>query len=238
MVGVLGSLLSSSNIKDFGNGWYRCTAIGNTSGTIANQLLDIAASTSDGVTGAVIGDFMYTYGVQLEEQSYATSYIPTSGVIETRNQDVCTGGGSLATISSTEGVLYVEASKLNDNSLSFKAIGFTNGSQQERLVFIFGQGQEKIRFQVKTNNVAVFQNDFNVTSLSQQNKIAVRYSNTTGYAFFINGLKVGVNPSLIVPQITRLDFGVLGADFFGKTKAVAVWKEALSDQELLELTTL
>ena len=167
-----------------------------------------------------------------------TSYIPTNGSNVTRLADAAYGAGSSDLINSTEGVLYAEAAKLNDNSLDYKAIGFNNGSQQERLVFIFGTGGEKIRFQVRTNNVIVFQDDFNVTSLSQQNKIAVRYSNTTGYAFFINGLKVGVNSSLIVPQITRLGFGVSGANFFGKTKCVAVFKEALTDDELTCLTTI
>ena len=189
-----------------------------------------------GISQGSIGDFIYLWGAQAEEQSFATSYIPTSGTQKTRNQDLCTNGGSVATISSTSGVLYVEAAKLNENSPNFKPIGLTNGSQDERLVIIFGQGQEKIRFQVKNNGLVVFQNDFNVTSLSQQNKIAIRYSNTTGYAFFINGVKVGVNPSLIVPPITRLDFGVL-SNFNGKTKCLAVFP-LLTDTELQELTTI
>ena len=51
----------------------------------------------------------YAYGLQLEEdKSYATSYIPTEGTIKTRNQDLCTNGGDVSLINSTEGVLYAQ----------------------------------------------------------------------------------------------------------------------------------
>ena len=53
------------------------------------------------------------WGYQLRAKFlYATSYIPTFGSTVTRNQDVCTNGGSLASINSTEGVLYAEIAAL------------------------------------------------------------------------------------------------------------------------------
>ena len=50
------------------------------------------------------------------DQDYATSYIPSNGSTVTRNQDVCTNGGSLASINSTEGVLYFETAALFSGS--------------------------------------------------------------------------------------------------------------------------
>ena len=50
----------------------------------------------------------YIWGAQLEQQSYATSYIPTEGTIKTRNQDLCNNGGDVSLINSTEGVLYAQ----------------------------------------------------------------------------------------------------------------------------------
>ena len=73
----------------------------------------------DGAVGTV-----YVYGAQVEQQSYATSYIPTDGSTVTRNQDVCNNGGSLASINSTEGVLYAEISSLNGDSDSNRTICF------------------------------------------------------------------------------------------------------------------
>ena len=57
------------------------------------------------------------WGAQSEALSYATSYIPTEGTIKTRNQDLCTNGGDVSLINSSEGVLYAQISAL-DNDLT------------------------------------------------------------------------------------------------------------------------
>ena len=58
----------------------------------------------------------YMWGAQVEEGSYATSYIPTSGSTVTRNQDIFTRDGIGSLINSTEGVLFVEMAALSDDS--------------------------------------------------------------------------------------------------------------------------
>ena len=83
LIASLGSSLISSKIEGFNNGWYKCTITGLTGASIPNQLIDVAASTTDGATGAFNGDYIYLFGAQVEEQSFATSYIPTSGVAVT-----------------------------------------------------------------------------------------------------------------------------------------------------------
>ena len=54
------------------------------------------------------------YGAQLEEGSYATSYIPTNGQTETRLADVCQGGGDASVFNDSAGTLYMELSWLGD----------------------------------------------------------------------------------------------------------------------------
>ena len=63
-----------------------------TTGTATGNFVDIS------VRFGAIGSYFYIWGAQVEQQSYATSYIPTEGATVTRNQDVCTNGGSLATV--------------------------------------------------------------------------------------------------------------------------------------------
>ena len=56
----------------------------------------------------------YIWGAQLEQQSYATSYIPTNGATNTRLQDIANNSGNSTLINSTEGVLYAEIAALAD----------------------------------------------------------------------------------------------------------------------------
>ena len=103
VVGTLGSGLSSSKIEDSGNGWYRCIVIGTTGGTIANQLIDIAASTSNATFGVSANDYIFYWGAMFEQQSYSTSYIPTNGAASTRLRDIANNSGNATLINSTEG---------------------------------------------------------------------------------------------------------------------------------------
>ena len=75
------------------------------------------------------------WGAQGENLSYATSYIPTTrSSTVTRNQDVCNNGGSLASINSTEGVIYWEGAKLQEAS-GTQVLGLSDGSGANRIGF-------------------------------------------------------------------------------------------------------
>ena len=86
--GIVGDVTSGINakIENYGNGWYRCS-ISQTG--VANERLGIYTSI-DGVNTSYQGDGtsgVYIWGAQLEQGSYATSYIPTSGSAVTRVAD-------------------------------------------------------------------------------------------------------------------------------------------------------
>ena len=107
--------IDASSIEDYGNGWYRCSV---TKDNNTSENFDIRLN--NGSTDTYIGDGtsgVYIWGAMLEENSYPTSLIPTDGSTVTRNQDVCTNGGSLASINSTSGTLYFEGAALaNDGT--------------------------------------------------------------------------------------------------------------------------
>ena len=176
------------------------------------------------------------------DQDYATSYIPSNGSSVTRNQDVCTNGGSLASINSTEGTLYFEGAALSDVGTN-RIISLSNGnslSNSIRIYYFSSSGF--VFFQKYVNGVRTTNMNANYVIKTDFNKIAIRY-NSTEISVFLNGVNIlnNADANVFSPNtLNSLDFsqGDSTLQFFGKTKALAVWKEALSDAELTELTTI
>jgi len=179
---------------------------------------------------------VYIWGAQLEALSYASSLIPTSGSQVTRNQDVCNNGGSLATINSTEGVLYAEIAALaNDGTI--REISINNGSIFNRVSIYYTASVIYAKWQGANGGIDLFHIIPEVTDF---HKVAIKYK-SGDTALWVDGLEVDTSSSVnSTSGLNVLDFDrAVGANkFYGKTKALAVWKEALSDSELQSLTTI
>ena len=185
------------------------------------------------------GDELYVWGAMLEEQSYATSYIPTEGTTKTRNQDLCTNGGDVSLISSTEGTLYAEINTLNQTG-TFRQINLSNGTASSRIYISKRADNDLLEFRME-NSLGSLNFGFNLDTTSNFVKVAFRYG-VNNFAVFINGVNKNVSPTgntFSFGTLNKLDFSSpLNQPFFGKTKCLAVWKESLSDTELTELTTI
>jgi len=188
-----------------------------------------------------IGDSgtFYIWGAQLEEQSYATSYIPTSGTLVTRNQDLCTNGGSVSAINSAEGVLYAEIAALA-NAGTNRAIAISDGSTANAVRFYYIATDNRIIGTVKSGGTTYFNFNSVLSNATDFLKVAISYK-LNEFKMYVNGILVFTDTSGNTPiNLNELAFddGAGNANFYGKTKCVAVWKEALSDEELAELTTI
>ena len=78
------------SIESFSNGWYRCTVKLTTTG---GQAIGVFIST-DGTTSSYQGDGtsgVYIWGAMLEQNSVASSYIPTNGSTVQRSAETCNG---------------------------------------------------------------------------------------------------------------------------------------------------
>jgi len=194
-------------------------------------------------SGSQVGDLdISIWGAQFEAQSYPTSLIPTSGSSVTRNQDLCTNGGSLASINSTEGTLYAEIASLS-NEVTSNYISLSDGTYNNRIALMYSVGTNIIRAFLRLGGTSQADLSVFVSDITEFHKVAFKYKEND-FALWIDGVEVRTDTSgSTIPSgtLTKLAFSEInttGGLFRGKTKALAVWKEALSDEELTELTTI
>jgi len=181
------------------------------------------------------------WGAQAEALSYATSYIPTlTGSQEVRATETATGAGSADLINSTEGVLYAEIAALA-NSVDFRMISISDGSNNNRVRINYTATNQQIQSRVVVGGVTQAEiNKFGFSNITDFTKIALLYKENE-VKLYINGTLIGTDTSASMPSANTFDTlnfnGSISNSFYGKCKALAVFKEALSDSELTQLTT-
>jgi hypothetical protein len=231
-----GSDVTSSKIESFDNDWYRCSFTHTPTSTV--RLYRVGTYNGNISYSGSGSDFVYCWGAQLEQQSYATSYIPTSGSAVTRDADVCNNSGSSDLINSTEGVLYAEISSLANDGTS-RRISLSSGSDANRVSLEIDETSNRIKVFMNGGGISAAIITFDASDLTQFNKIAIKYK-SGDVSLFLNGTEVATSTSTNMPVgLDRLNFdgGNLSNDYFGNVKSVAVFKEALTDEELTALTT-
>ena len=212
----------------YGNGWYRFT-LNVTSGTVLNY----------GLTNATSGDSILIYGMQNEASlSYSTSYMPTYGQIASRAADVVNNGGDVNNFNSEEGVLYFEIAALANEAVN-KRISISDGTDANRMTININSDQ--ISGFINVNNVTQYTFFEASQSVLDFNKIAIKYKENS-FGFWINGVQYDVSTSgTTFPSSTlttlSLESGYGGNHFYGKTKNLQVFNEALTDEELYNLTS-
>ena len=238
---VISQLGATGNIVSVSNGWYKCDISWNTA-TVSAQyflisLLDDSGTQQyqgDGTSG------VYIWGAQLEEGSYATSYIPSlSGSATTRLADVCNNSGSAQDFNSEEGVLYAEISALADDG-TYRQILLHDNAYVDRIA---------LRYMPTSNQINVYlingtpQVDFtyNLSSTLDFIKIAFKYKQND-FSLWVNGIEVGVDTSgttFSANTLQKIDFDFTNNYFFyGNIKDLQVFTEAKSDEFLAALTTI
>ena len=137
-------------------------------------------------------------------------------------------------------MLYAEIAAL-ENGGANRYISLSDNTTSNRLNVIFSSNTDRLTIS-GTGNIGSFTN-INFFSYTQNvyNKIAIKYS-SSGVKLFVNGSLEGSNSdnvSWTSNTLTTLDFSLWNqstAPFEGKVKALAVFNEALSDDELNNLT--
>ena len=243
--GTLGTVSSNhtAKIEDYGNGWFRCSITAKTTTDVSGSFNVMLAATNgsqditrDGTNGVLL------FGLQAEadaSRNFATSYIPTSGSTVTRNKDEANSSGDTSLINTVEGVLYTETACLADGDNNRAISVALDNSNYASIQYNPTTNRILGRYRNAGTFVAGIQ--FDITDRTQFSKIAFRYKQDD-FALFVNGVKVGTDTSgsvLSADTFTSLNFGTsTTANLFeGKAKTVAVYKEALTDAQLISLTS-
>ena len=230
---------STYTVSFYGTGTitFSGTHTGTLVGTGANDRVSATFTTTSGTLVSTVSGTC-TKG-QLENLSYATSYIPTNGAIATRLADVANNSGNSTLINSTEGVLYAEIAALADDGGSTRTLSLNNGTSNVVVVIRYRSDTNQIQYLIKDGINADVGNTYTLTDATQYSKAALKYK-SNDISFWVDGIEVSSSTSTI-SLLGLNDLSFDGGDgtqnFYGKVKALAVYKEALTDAQLQSLTT-
>jgi hypothetical protein len=243
-LGTIGVSWSNAKIEDYGDGWYRCSATlsYDAAGT---DYIYIFQSDNNANPESTLGKQTYLYGSQLEEGSYATSYIPTNGSTKTRNADVANNSGNADLFNDSEGVLYAEIAALANDG-TFRRISVSDGTNtgavdpSNSIQIYYRTDANKISWIVVNGGANQAGSVLDVDALNLS-KISLKYK-ANDFALWINGFEVATDTSGSTPSgLTTLQFNggnSVGAyPFYGKTKELMYFPEALTDLDLETVTS-
>ena len=218
----------SHNIESFSNDWYKVSVVLPSGNDYFQVLPDSANGNS----------YAYFWGAQLEEGSYPTSYIPTSGSTVTRNQDIFTRDGIGSLINDSEGVLFLEMAALSDDGTDRK-FSISDGTSSNVISIIYRPTSNQVRGAIVTGGVNQVLLSFVVTDATAFNKIAFKWK-AGDFALWIGGVEVVTSSSGSIPTgLNKISNDNGGGSFYinSKVKQLQVYKTALTDAQLTSLTS-
>ena len=224
---------ATATIEDYGNDWYRCTIVANTTGMRIYIPNSSNAISGDGTSGVFI------WGAQLEAGTYATSYIPTYGSSVTRSADSCSKTGISSLIGQTEGTLFVEVD-LNHTSASNDYILQVAESSANRILLYKEGGTNKIGCYALIGSTTIY-NQLTSGTFTGVNKIAFAYK-SGDFAFYVNGTQIGTSTATFSTSATfdrvDIDANIGNENGYYSYNQTLLFPTRLTNDELADLTTL
>jgi hypothetical protein len=239
-------LFDGGQIEHLGNGWYQCSASGTgNSSSVQYQIIPWIGSVGgdwstdryhdgDSISG------LYIWGAQLEEGSFPTSYIKTSGASVTRSADNAsiTGENFSSWYRQDEGSLYSEAST-SDFRSSYPRFMINDGTASNRFVMSFF-GEQGLRVQ---SNGDDYIDESNAASSDNGNyhKRAIALKKDS-FSFYTDGESVLSNSMGEMPMSVNTfafynNLAADGADYLsGHIKKLSYYPQRLTNEQLQQLT--
>ena len=240
--GVVVSVSSgfTADIKNYGNGWYKCSINGNRVGTQSERLC--VYSSINGVSDSYQGDGtsgVYIFGAQLEPKAYSTSYIPNYGESAgvTRLAESCSQTPISGVIGQTEGTMFLDFDFIEADGV--KVLFTIHGNAGNKRIEFWMNNYVLNGFIGGSVNIAI-----GSTSIaSGRYKAAIAYDENGNQAFYVNGIQIGTSLTpYTISELTSLIFNSYVGGSTYKTASninnLQLYNTRLSNSELAALTTI
>jgi hypothetical protein len=246
-----GYLVKNSKITSIGNDWYRLEAtirVGISDSYFGLVMASSLWSTGTSYDNPYTGDtskYIDVWGFQIEQSSYATSYIPTTSTSVTRLADSCYKTGISSLIGQSEGSVFVECIVKGDRGLAANIfsneLNAANAISTMTIVYVNGAINVKTFFgNGGFDGVTISGGSF---TIGQRLKIGYRYK-SGDFALYINGVQIGTSSTTMTFNGTKAEIR-LGepTTYYGYGEAISVgqcllFERGLTNTELAQLTTI
>ncbi len=163
--------------------------------------------------GSATAGTIEVWGAQLEQATYATSYIPNYGTTAgvTRVADACSGAGSASTFNSPAGVMYWEGSILS-NTTAAGAISLIGAGSQR--VQLYNSGSN-MNVYLEVSGVLVFSATTSGVDITTNHKYAIRWA-VNDFSLWVDGVEVATASSgatFSASALTELRFSDPGSSY-------------------------
>lgn len=229
-----GTNTSSTKIVDAGNGWVRCmVTFLNTTGASAPRVnLVLSNNTSYSFVGDGTSGISF-YGLQVEQASTASSYIPTNGTTVSRVFEYITKPIEFA----SEFTFILEHNLITAENTSSSTPILRLHSAEGRDIYLYRNGfsTQPVNIYLPNDGGYIYGSGANTTNLYGKNKFAISYDGTH-LSYYINGAIYNTPYEMTNPNLNKIDFYSLGiGSLWGGIK---YYNQALTDAELITLTTI
>jgi len=168
-------------IQEFPNDWLRVAQ----TLTISNGKFYLYVT--DGTQTQIASSIVVQY-FQIEQESYATSYIPTSGSTQSRASESCTGAGDVNTFNSVEGILYAELKRDIATDTGFRRVNINDGSVANTVRLGYSSTTNEIKGVVTVGSATQCALVFAGLSVTSFRKMALLYK-ANQFELWVDGSK-------------------------------------------------
>ena len=180
------------------------------------------------------------FAPQLEQGSYATSYIPTQGSAVTRNSDSCSQTVPSEIIGQTEGTVFLDSKMALQSINNYQLFSINNGGGSDRIRILTATGN-RLRFIYQLDGGDLVYSFYNPTDYGDLTSLKIAFTYKSGdIKVYINGVLVdsSSNTFTIAETLTNIDIASTAGGYSQMfLNDVKLYNTALTDAELQALTS-